>query len=60
MVIPIKKQYAGIWRLSPVILATQEQRSGGLWFKASPSNVFKRPYLKNIQHRKGLGEWFKW
>jgi hypothetical protein len=33
------------WWLTPVILATQRQRSGGLWFQARPGKLFARPYL---------------
>jgi hypothetical protein len=33
--LPSKKALAGCWWLMPVILATQEQRSEGLKFKAS-------------------------
>jgi hypothetical protein len=30
----------------PLILATQEQKSGGSWFKARLDKQFKRPYLE--------------
>jgi hypothetical protein len=43
----------------PVSLATQRQRSGELWFEASPGKYFTRPYLKNIHHKKGLVEWLR-
>jgi hypothetical protein len=45
--------------LTPVILATQKQKSGGLWFKASSSKQFTRPYLKKSHHKKRLVEWLK-
>jgi hypothetical protein len=32
--------------LMPVVLATQRQRSGRSWFKASLGKQFVRPYLK--------------
>jgi hypothetical protein len=38
--------------LTPVILATQKQKSGGLWFKASSSKQFTRPYLKKNPSQK--------
>jgi hypothetical protein len=31
----------------PVILATQEVRAGGSWFKAAQANCSRRLYLKN-------------
>jgi hypothetical protein len=45
----------------PVILATQRQRSGGLWFEASQGKQFERPYLKKKKknHKNGLVEWLK-
>jgi hypothetical protein len=44
----------------PVILATQEQRSGGLQFKANPGKQFMRPYLeKTLSQKIGLVEWLK-
>jgi hypothetical protein len=46
--------------LTPVILATQEARLGGSWFKASPGKQFMRLYLENTQHKKELVEWLKW
>jgi hypothetical protein len=50
---------AGRGWLMPVILATQEERSGASWFKTSPGKWFKRPCLKNTHHKKGLVEWLK-
>jgi hypothetical protein len=47
------------WQLTPVIPATQVQRSGGSQFQARPGESFVRPYLKNTQRRKGLVEWLK-
>jgi hypothetical protein len=47
------------YRLASVILASQEQRSGGLWFEASLGKQFERTYLKDTQHTKGLAEWLK-
>jgi hypothetical protein len=41
--------------LTPVILTTQEQRSEGSWFKASPGKYFMRLYLKKL----GLAEWLE-
>jgi hypothetical protein len=36
----------GCWWLTLIILATRRQRSGGLWFKASPGKQFERSCLK--------------
>jgi hypothetical protein len=46
---------SGHWWLTPVILATQRQRSGGSWFKASPGKWFMSPYLKKTLYL----EWLK-
>jgi hypothetical protein len=43
---------------NPQILG--RQRSGIPRFKTSLDKWFMRPYLKNIQHKKGPVEWFKW
>jgi hypothetical protein len=42
-----------------IILATQEQRSGGSRFEISTDKWFSRPYLENSLHKKGLVEWLK-
>jgi hypothetical protein len=44
----------------PVILATQEAEISWVIFKASQGKQFMRPYLENIQYKKGLVEWLKW
>jgi hypothetical protein len=33
--------------------------SGGSWFKASLGQQFKRPYVENTQHKRGLADWLK-
>jgi hypothetical protein len=45
-------------RLTPILL--WRQRSEGSQFEASLSKQFKRPYLKNTLHKKGLVKWLKW
>jgi hypothetical protein len=42
-----------------VILATQEEKSGGSKFEASPGKQFRIPYFQNTHHKKGLVEWLK-
>jgi hypothetical protein len=39
----------------PVILATQEERSGGSRFEASPGKQVSRLYLKKTHHKKRAG-----
>jgi hypothetical protein len=55
-----KKKQVQPWRLMPVILAIQRQRSGGSQLEACLGKQFKRPYLKNTQHKKELVECVKW
>jgi hypothetical protein len=46
---------------SPVLVAYCNPRySGGSWFETSLGKHFKRPYLKNTQHKTRLVEWLKW
>jgi hypothetical protein len=45
-------------QLTPVILATWRQRSGGLRFKVSPGKQFADPISKKPS-QKGLVEWLK-
>jgi hypothetical protein len=54
---PLKKNYncARSWWLTPVILSTRRQRSGGLWFKANLGKWFVRPYLEKTLHKKRAG-----
>jgi hypothetical protein len=48
------------WWLTPLILVTQEQRSGESWLKASQANSSQDPiYKKPITKKKGLEEWLK-
>jgi hypothetical protein len=46
------------WLLS-VILATQEAEIRRTAVEGQLDTEFVRPYLKNIQHKKGLVEWFR-
>jgi hypothetical protein len=55
-----KKDLAGCQWLTPVILPTQGQRSGGLWFEDIQGKQLERPYLENTQHKKGFAERLKW
>jgi hypothetical protein len=41
--------------LTPAILATQEQKSGGSQFKSSLGKYFKRPYLEKKKKTSHLG-----
>jgi hypothetical protein len=36
-----------LWWLTPIIPATEEAETGGLWFKASPGKKLARPHLIN-------------
>jgi hypothetical protein len=50
-----KKNRAMYQKLTPAILTTGEQRSGGLGFEDSPKKCCARPYHKNTQQQKGAG-----
>jgi hypothetical protein len=50
------KKYSGHQWLTPVILATQEDRG---WKPAQANSLQERPYLKKTHHKKGLVEWLK-
>jgi hypothetical protein len=49
------KTFSQVPVLTPVILATQRQRSGGSWFEASLGKQFTDPISKNPSPKRGGG-----
>jgi hypothetical protein len=43
----------------PIILATQEAEIRRILVQSQPRQIFMRPYLEKIHHKKGLVEWLK-
>jgi hypothetical protein len=54
-----ERKEARCWRLTSVILATQEAEIRRTKVRSHPQQMSIRPYLEKNHHKKGLVEWLK-